>query len=107
MTSQQPQKGFVGMIGGLASLLFGIVIGLLVFRFLFRLLGANPANALVNWVYATSAPLVSPFFGMFNTGSIDLAIGRLEFETLIAIVVYGLVASVVLRALSWGTHRTI
>jgi hypothetical protein len=58
-------------------------------------------------VYNTSAPFVAPFFGMFNTGTLDLATGRLEFETLIAIVVYGIIASIVLSALSWGRRHTI
>jgi uncharacterized protein YggT (Ycf19 family) len=104
---RKPQQGFVGMLAGLASLLFGIIVGILAFRFVFRLLGANPANGIVNWVYNASAPLVSPFFGMFNTAAIDLGIGRLEFETLIAILVYGVIGSIITRALSGGTHRYV
>lgn len=98
------QKGIVGMIGGLLSLLFGLILGVLAFRFVFRLLGADPANAIVNWVYSASAPLVSPFFGMFNTPT-DLTAGRVEFETLVALLFYGIVASVVLGALSFGGRR--
>lgn len=101
------QRGVIGIVGGLVSLLFGIIIGLLVFRFLFRLLGANPANGIVNWVYSASAPFVQPFFGMFNTGTIDLATGRVEFETLIAIVAYGIIAAIISSALSWGRRRAV
>jgi uncharacterized membrane protein len=98
------QKGVVGIIGGLASLLFGLIIGVLALRFVFRLLGANPANGLVAWIYNASAPLVSPFFGIFNTPT-ELTSGRLEFETLIAILVYGIIASIIMSALNFNGRR--
>lgn len=100
----QSQRG-AGPLSGIVSLIFGFIIGVLAFRFLFRLLGANPENGLVAFIYNVSSPLVAPFFGMFRTGSVDVAIGRLEFETLIAIVVYGLIASLVMGIMSWGGHR--
>ncbi len=98
------QKGY-GLIGGLVSLFFGIILAIVAFRFIFRLLGANPDNGIVSWVYATSQPLVTPFFGIFNH-DINLLTGRFEFETLIALVIYGVIASLVSRLFSGGYHRT-
>ncbi len=78
----------------------GIVTGLLAIRFMLVLFGANPNNAFANIIYDLSRPIVSPFFGLFNyDGQVGTA-GRFEFETLIAIVVYGLVAWVLVRLFS-------
>ncbi|MCW2763441.1 MAG: hypothetical protein JWR85_3642 [Marmoricola sp.] len=97
------QKGY-GMLSSLVGIIFGFIIGVLVLRFVFRLLGANPDASFVAWIYSWSAPLVAPFFGIFNH-TVDLATGRLEFETLIAIIVYGFIASVIQGVTSWGGRR--
>lgn len=95
------QKGFIGAIGGLVSLIFGFIVGVLAFRFVFRLFGANPTNGLVDWVYDVSGPLVAPFMGIFSR-TVDLATGRLEYETLLAIVVYGVIGALVSGVISFG-----
>jgi len=76
----------------------GVVITLLALRFLLRLLGANPSNGFADFVYTLSHPFAAPFFGLFNYSE-NLASGRFEFETLIAILVYALVA--------WGLARLV
>lgn len=98
-----PQQGFIGSI---ISLLAGFILGVLAFRFIFRLLGANPDNGIVAWVYNVSAPFVQPFFGMFNTGPVDTTVGAFEIATLVALIVYGVVAAIVLRAVAFGGRRT-
>jgi Sec-independent protein secretion pathway component TatC len=80
-------------------LVAGIIIALLAFRFIFALLGANPGNGIVNFVYDTSHPFVAPFFNMFNYNFIDDGAGRFEIFTLIAIAVYGVIA--------WGLARLV
>lgn len=89
------QRGY-GIISAIFSFIFGAIITLLALRFVFRLFGANAANDLVNWIYQTSEPLVRPFFGIFNT-DIDVTTGDFELETLIALLVYGLIAGLVMR----------
>lgn len=91
--STSSQRGY-GLIGGIVSLFFSIILGIVALRFLFRLLGANPANGIVSWIYDASQPLVSPFFGIFNR-DINVLTGRFELETLLALVVYGIIASIV------------
>lgn len=98
------ETGFVGAVAGLISFLAGLLLAILAFRLVFRLLGANPGNGLVQWVYDTSAPFVAPFRGIFN-GSVDLTTGRFEIETLVAIIVYGVIAALILSMFSWGRRR--
>jgi hypothetical protein len=101
------QKG-EGLISALVSLFFGVILAIVAFRFIFRLLGANPSNALVSWIYDASAPLVSPFFGIFGRDISIATGGRLEFETLLALIVYGIIAALItgLFARTWY-HRPI
>lgn len=72
----------------------GIVETLLAIRFVLALLGANVANGFVNFIYSVTSPLVSPFFGMFGT-TMTLGIAKFEVETLVAMVIYALVAYLV------------
>jgi hypothetical protein len=91
------------LVSSVIGLIFGIIIVLVGFRLLFRLLGANPENGLVSWVYSASEPLVQPFFGMFN-GTIDVTTGRFELESLIALIVYAIIAAVLTGITSRGGH---
>ena len=102
MSRTPNQKGY-GLISGLVSLFFGIILAVVAFRFVFRLLGANPDNAIVSWVYAASQPLVSPFFGIFNL-DMNLVTGRFEVATLVALVVYAVIASIITNVLG-GSRR--
>lgn len=98
------QKGY-GLISGLISLFFGVILTIVALRFVFRLLGANPDNSIVSWVYSASAPLVSPFFGIFGH-DIDIATGRFELDTLIALIVYAIIASLITSLFARGYRRT-
>lgn len=86
------QKGY-GFIGGIISLIFSIIIAIVALRFVFRLLGANADNGFVSWIYSISQPLVSPFFGIFGQDASVLS-GRFEYESLIALIVYGVIGSI-------------
>lgn len=82
-------------------LVAGIIMGLLALRFLLRLLGANANNGFADFIYTISHPFAAPFFGLFNY-SADLGIGRFEFETLVAILVYSLIAWVLAKIVTIG-----
>lgn len=71
----------------LATFVFGLVEVLLIFRFLLKLLGANPASVMVEWVYATTLPLLQPFLFAFPTPTVRGGFS-LEFTTLFAIFTY-------------------
>jgi uncharacterized protein YggT (Ycf19 family) len=76
----------------------GIIEALLAIRFVLQLLGASPASQFVNFIYRLTEPLVSPFYGVFQT-TIHYGIARLEPETLVAMVIYSLIA--------WGIANLI
>jgi uncharacterized protein YggT (Ycf19 family) len=68
----------------------GFIEVLLAFRFFFRLFGASTASGFVSMIYAITYPLIAPFRGIFPTPGISQS--ALEFYTIIAGIVYALLA---------------
>jgi len=87
------------IISRIIWLVSAIVIGLLLLRFFFILFGANPLNDFVRFVYDTTRPLVSPFFGLFNYNYVS---GKavVEVPCLVAIAVYTIIAALLVRLFS-------
>lgn len=88
------------MIGSLIYAITGLVEFLVGMRVLLRLLGANPDNGFVNWIYSWSHPLVTPFSGIFGQDATITSIGTVthsvfDWTALIALIVYGLVGAIV------------
>ncbi|HET9223728.1 MAG TPA: YggT family protein [Roseiflexaceae bacterium] len=69
---------------------FGVVEALLAIRFVLLLLGANEASGFVRLIYGLSQPFVLPFQGIFGVPSFEGS--AIEWSSLVAIVVYLLVA---------------
>jgi hypothetical protein len=88
-------------IAQIVYLLSGIITGLLTIRIVLALLGANASNLFASFIYNITVPLVAPFFGLFNY-RVQYGVVRFEFETLVAIIVYALLAWVIVRFLSIG-----
>jgi hypothetical protein len=76
----------------------GVLLVLLGLRFIFALLGANPANGLANFVYDVTYPFVAPFFNLFSY-NFTTGASRFEAYTLVAMLIYGLIA--------WGIARLV
>lgn len=91
--------GILGFAVRIVYMIAGVITGLLAIRFILALFGANPSNAFANFIYTTSHPFVTPFFGLFNYHS-QYGISRFELETLIAIVVYSLAAWLIAKLLT-------
>jgi hypothetical protein len=71
--------------------ILGFIEVLLAFRFVLRLLGANPLVGFTNLIYSVTMPLAAPFSGILGvTISENFAI---EWSTIIAAIVYFIVAS--------------
>lgn len=83
------------LVKGLTNFFIGIVEVFLGVRFLFRLLGANPNNGFVSWLYDVSGQLLEPFRGIFPVEAVEPGY-VLEFSTLFAMVAYGLLGFLVL-----------
>ena len=96
-------SGAVTTVARIVYFIAGIITGLLALRFVLALLGANTSNPFANFVYTASHPLVSPFFGLFNYRS-QYGVSKFELETLIAIVVYSVVAWLFVRLMSVITN---
>ncbi len=81
--------------------LLGLLETLLIFRFIFRLLGANPQSGFVAGIYAVTGGLLAPFLGIFSPFVTRGAETQSVFEpaTLIGMLVYALLA--------WGLVRLL
>ena len=88
-------------------LIFGLIEALLAIRFVLKALGANAEAGFAQLVYGVTGPLIAPFRGLFGTP--QTASGAvLEVHTLIALVIYVLVAWLVVRGawLAFGEGRS-
>lgn len=88
----------------LANFVFGLIDILLIFRFVLKLLAANPQAEFVNWVYDTTQPLLNPFIQAFPTPQVSGGF-TLEFTTLFAIFVYTFVGYLVQELLGAISKR--
>ena len=79
--------------------LFGFIEIVLAFRFVLKLLGANPEAGFTTFVYAVSQPFAGPFLDIFHastTPGIETA-SFFEWSTLVAAVVY--------IVITWGVMK--
>ncbi len=70
----------------------GVIITLLVIRFVFALLGANEGNGIAEFIYGVTGPFVSPFTNLFAFDGVEYGVSRLEIFTLVSIAFYTIVA---------------
>ncbi len=84
-------------------LVLGIVEALLLIRVVLKLLAANASTGFAGLIYGVSGPLVAPFKGIFPTPTAQNNV--LELSSLVAIVVYALIAWGLVRALSILTRQ--
>lgn len=70
--------------------ILGIVEVILTSRILLKLLGANIQSGFTSFIYAISNPLALPFEGILGVSGISNSI--IEWSTLIAMIVYAIVA---------------
>ena len=81
------------------NLLLAVVGTLLGLRFILRLFGANSGNDFVSWIYDMRQPLIAPFENIFPTVRIEDGF-VIEITTLFALLIYGLLASLIFYLLS-------
>lgn len=70
---------------------------LLVFRFFLKLFGANPAAGFTNFIYQTTYSFAYPFLGVFPSTPVASGRGIFEWNSLLAMLVYYLIALVIIR----------
>lgn len=79
--------------------MFTVLEGLLLIRFLLSLGGANRSNQFASFIYNLTRPFVAPFRGLFNVNTAVGGASRFEYEVLIGMLVYGLIAAVIIMIL--------
>ncbi|MCX7922096.1 MAG: YggT family protein [Clostridia bacterium] len=74
--------------------ILGVIEVLMAFRLVFKLLGANPGNGFVMFLYSLTRMLAAPFFGIFNTLTSGADGVQIIFEPaiIVAMIVYALIA---------------
>jgi hypothetical protein len=99
-TQKEPERErriFTFKATQLIWLFLGILEGLLALRFVLKLIAANPASPIAVFIYGFTSLFLWPFSGLTVTPS---AAGmELEISTMIAMVVYGLLA--------WAVERIV
>lgn len=78
----------------------GILEALLIFRFLLKLFGANAAAGFTSFVYGVTQPFAAPFLSVFKITKVAGSV--FEWTTLLAMVVYWLVAMAIAQLLVMG-----
>lgn len=97
------QRQTTAWANGFVWLIFGIAIGLIALRFGLKLIAANPGAGFAQLVYGITDLLLLPFFGLTITPTLGGMV--LEIHSLIAIVVYALVAWLITRLVSLLLYR--
>lgn len=92
---------FVGRLVFTASFIITTILGL---RFLLSVIGANPSNPIAHFIYNVSSPLVTPFVGLFNYTP-HYGISNFDFESLIALVAYGIIAWIIVALVNTGSNE--
>lgn len=82
----------------------GVVTALLGLRFLLSIIGVSHANLFAKIIFNTSHPFVMPFFGIFNYRE-HAGVNQIEWGTLVAIVVYSIVAVSMVWLVMIGRRR--
>lgn len=88
----------LGKVEDLLWFILAIVLSILLIRFILLLLGARTGVPFVDFWYNISAPFVAPFAGIFGTSDsygVYNNGARIEPEALVAMVIYGLLAYVI------------
>jgi len=94
------RKSVASKLIELTYLILIILESLLALRFIFKLLGANPENPFIQFLYEATLIFTYPFSSIFSTpiqNTISVSSYDLEFTTLVAMGVYALIAYIVVR----------
>jgi len=75
--------------------LLGLLEAFLAFRFVLKLLAANPSAGFSSFIYSVSYPFVAPFLSVFHITKVEGSI--FEWTTLLAMLVYWLIAWAIVK----------
>ena len=78
----------------------GILEALMAFRFVLKLLAANPGAGFTSFIYGITYPFVVPFLSVFKISRVEGSI--FEWTTLLAMFVYWLIALAIIKLFVMG-----
>ncbi len=78
----------------------GLVEVLLAFRFILKLLGANPLAGFTSFIYGITQLFAAPFLSVFKISRVEGSI--FEWTTLLAMIVYWLIAMAIAKLFVMG-----
>ena len=73
----------------------GILEALLAFRFILKLLAANPTAGFTSFIHGVTYPFAAPFLSVFKLPTVEGSV--LEWTTLLAMLVYFLIALAIIK----------
>ncbi len=79
-----------------------LVEGFLALRFATKLMGANPNNGFIAWLYEMSGVLLDPFQGIFPATVFENRFVN-EFSTLFAMLIYAIIAVLIVTPIDTVT----
>ncbi|MEO8395367.1 MAG: YggT family protein [Chloroflexota bacterium] len=85
----------VARISGIIWLLFGVLDALIILRVVLKFIAANPTNDFSNFIYSFTNIFLSPFNSLIASPVIGN--GVFEISSLVALVVYTLLAWLIVR----------
>jgi hypothetical protein len=77
--------------------IIGLLELLLAFRFVLKMLAANPSAGFSSFIYGLTYPFATPFLNVFNRSQVSGSI--FEWTTLLAMLVYWLIAWGIIKIL--------
>ncbi len=77
--------------------ILGIIEVLLAFRFVLKLLGANPTAGFSHFIYLITTPFTAPFLSVFKISRVEGSV--MEWTTILSMLVYWLIAWAVIKGL--------
>lgn len=80
--------------------ILGILEVLLAFRFVLKLLAANPNAGFTSFIYGITYPFAAPFLNVFRITRVEGSV--LEWTTLLAMLVYWVLAIAIIKLFLMG-----
>lgn len=80
--------------------ILGLLETLLAFRFILKLLGANPEAGFTSFIYGVTSIFTAPFLSVFGISQVEGSV--FEWTTLLAMLVYWMLAIGVIKLLLMG-----
>lgn len=80
--------------------ILGVLEALLVFRFVLKLLAANPSAGFSKFIYGITYVFAAPFLSVFRISQVDSSV--FEWTTLLAILVYWIIALGIIKLFLMG-----